>query len=99
MARTYKVIAGSQYDAKGATVISGPSITTYNADATYNTGDLVRDSDEAVVLAAVRRVIASGQREVVTSGESSTPASAETLADYARHERLMAEMDRPESDY
>ncbi len=61
-------------------------------------GHLIAGSDVDAIRATAERVLATGNPETVVCGMPSPAPSQEDRESLARHERLMADMDRPDSD-
>lgn len=92
-----------RYPALGVAVTCGPHSAICDAHG-YWSGPLAIDPAvrDAIVRDAIVRVRASGQPETVTVG-ASVPVSPERRAAIAaaqtRHDALMADMDRADSDH
>ena len=73
---TYKISKGQRYDPDGAVVGHGMLFATYTRDAVLDTGYPPAESEQEEVMAAVRRVIATGQGETVVIGTRVSTAVA-----------------------
>jgi len=85
--KTYEISKGQQYDSDGAVVFHGSLCSRYDADGSFDGGDLISLDHETEVEAAVRRVIVSGQPETITLGQPpiTSPISENTLRGRCPH--------------
>ncbi len=97
MQRSYQISKGHQYSGDGVLVIRGRLYSCYDAEGQLEHGSPVAVEDQDQVIAAVRRVAASDIEETIEIGQPD-PATAEDKAWLTGHDRLMADMDRDDSD-
>lgn len=99
MTTTYTVTRGQQYDPDGASVEFGNLSANFRADGRFQNGDFPGVEGLAAVKDAVARVIATGHAETISVGAPARHATAAETQAMDRHDRLMADMDRADSDH